>query len=236
MYQKVSMLPPKQSAEVLMKMFHKKYIANIDELFDVLDTRSRMSVFRRLKPLGYLTSFTDAGSYYTLQDIPKFDTFGLGFYQDAGFSKAGTLKSTVIDVVHFSEAGKTPTELLNLLRLKVANSLHNTLSGLIKGKQLKRHRVQGLALYTSIDSDIAAKQIAARGEQIKSGLPVATVVSIEVTLSVLVEALRAGKILVAPSTVAARLNSQGMTISVDEVEQIFSQYDLDAEKKTGEQP
>ena len=230
------MLPPKQSAKVLVKMFRKKYIANLDELFDVLDTRSRMSVFRRLKPLGYLTSFTDAGSYYTLQDIPKFDTFGLWFYQDAGFSKAGTLKSTVIDVVHFSEAGKTPTELLNLLRLKVANSLHNTLSGLIKGKQLKRHRVKGLALYTSIDSDIAAKQIAARGEQIKSALPVATVVSMEVTIGVLVEALRAGKVLVPPSTVSARLNAQGMRISVDQVEQIFSQYGLDAEKKTGEQP
>ena len=48
------MLPPKQSAEVLVKMFRKKYIANLDELFEVLDTRSRMSVFRRLKPLGYL--------------------------------------------------------------------------------------------------------------------------------------------------------------------------------------
>ena len=91
-------------------------------------------------------------------------------------------------------------------------------------------------MYTSKDSDIATKQIAARGEQIKRALPVATVVSMEVTLTVLVEALRAGKILVAPSTVAARLNAQGMTISVDEVAQIFSQYGLDAEKKTGEQP
>jgi len=226
------MLPPKQSGKVLVKMFRNKYIANLDELFDVIDTRSRMSVFRRLKPLGYLSSFTDAGSFYTLQDIPKFDTLGLWFYQDVGFSRAGTLKSTVIDIVNLSEAGKTPTELLNLLRLKVANSLHNTLSGLIKGKHLKRHRLQGLALYTSVDSDIAAKQIAARGEKIKSGLPVPTVVSI----AVLVEALRAGKILVPPSTVAARLNAQGMTISVDQVEQIFSQYGLDAEKKTGEQP
>ena len=230
------MLPPKESRKVLLKMFRKNYIANLDQLFHVLDTQSRMSVFRRLKALGYLTSFTDAGCYYTLKDIAKFDTFGLWFYQGVGFSRAGTLKSTVINIVHLSEAGKTPTELLNLLRLKVANSLHNTLHGLIKGKLLKRHRLQGLALYTSIDSDIAAKQIAARGEKIKSGLPVATVVSIEVTLTVLVEALRAGKILVAPSTVAARLNAQGMTISVNEVEQIFSQYGLDAEKKTGEQP
>ena len=134
------MLPPKKSRKVLLKMFRKKYIANLDELFHLLDTHSRMSVFRRLKPLGYLSSFTDAGCYYTLQEIPKFDTLGLWFYQDVGFSRAGTLKSTAIDIVHFSEAGKTPTELLNLLRLKVANSLHNTLHGLIK--ELERNNLE----------------------------------------------------------------------------------------------
>ena len=114
MYQEVSMLPPKQSRKVLVKMIRNKYIANLDELFHVLDTHSRMSVFRRLKPLGYLSSFTDAGSFYTLQDIPKFDTLGLWFYQGVGFSRAGTLKSTVIDIVHFSEAGKTARLLRDL--------------------------------------------------------------------------------------------------------------------------
>lgn len=228
------MLPPKESRKVLLKLFRKNYIANLDQLFHILDTQSRMSVFRRLKPLGYLTSFTDAGCYYTLKDIVKFDTLGLWFYQGVGFSRAGTLKSTVINIVHLSEAGKTPTELLNLLRLKVANSLHNTLHGLIQAKLLKRHRLQGLALYTSIDTDIASKQIAARREKIKSGLKLAPVVSLEMTIAVLVEALRAGKILVAATTVAARLSAQGMTISVDQVQQIFSQYGLAAEKKTGE--
>ena len=110
MYQKVSMLSPEASRKVLLKMFRKKYIANLDELFRVLDTQSRMSVFRRLKPLGYLSSFTDAGCYYTLHDIPKFDPLGLWFYQGVGFSRAGTLKSTVIDIVNLSETGKTPTE------------------------------------------------------------------------------------------------------------------------------
>jgi hypothetical protein len=203
-------------------MFRKKYIANLDELFHLLDTHSRMSVFRRLKPLGYLSSFTDAGCYYTLQEIPKFDTLGLWFYQDVGFSRAGTLKATTIDIVHFSEAGKTPTELLNLLRLK--------------GKHLKRHRLQGLALYTSIDSDIAEKQIAARRKKIRSQSLFPTIVSIETTIAVLVEALRAGKILTPASTVAARLSAQGVVITVDQVEQIFSQYSLKAEKKTAEQP
>ena len=230
------MLPPKKSREVLLKMFRKKYIANLDELFHLLDTHSRMSVFRRLKPLGYLSSFTDAGRYYTLPDIPKFDPLGLWFYQEVGFSRVGTLKATVIDLVNFSEAGMTPTEALNLLRLRVPNSLHNTLSGLIKDKHLKRNRLQGLALYTSIDSDIAEKQIATRRKKIRSRSLFPTIVSIETTIAVLVEALRAGKVLTAASTVAARLSAQGVVITVDQVEQIFSQYSLKAGKKTAEQP
>ena len=230
------MLSPKVSRKVLIKMFRNKYIVTIDELFHVLDTHSRMSVFRRLKPIGYLTSFTDAGRYYTLQDIPKFDPLGLWFYQDVGFSRAGTLKATVIDLVNLSEAGMTPTEALNLLRLRVPNSLHNTLHGLIKAGHLKRQRLQGLALYTSIDSDIAEKQMTARRKKIRSRSLFPTILSIETTIAVLVEALRAGKVLTPPSTVAARLSAQAMAITVDQVEQIFSQYGLKAEKKTAEQP
>jgi len=195
-----------------------------------------MSVFRRLKPMGYLTSFTNAGRYYTLPDIPKFGKLGLWFYQDVGFSSAGTLKSTIVDIVHSSEDGMTPKEILNLLRLQVPNSLHNTLHELTKNKQLERHRLQMLPLYTSIDFDIAQNQMATRREKIKSRLLIPAVPSIEETIAVLVEALRAGKVLALPSTVSARLTAQGMAITVDKVEQIFSQYDLKAEKKTVDQP
>ncbi len=224
------MLSPRLSRKVLIKMFRNKYIVTIDQLFDVLDTHSRMSVFRRLKPIGYLTSFTDAGRYDTLSAIPKFDPLGLWFYQDAGFSCAGTLKATVIDLVNLSQAGMTPTEALNLLRLRVPNSLHNTLHGLIKAGHLKRQRLQGLSLYTSIDSDMAEKQMTARREKIRSRSLFPTIVSIEMTIAALVEALRAGKVLIAASTVAARLSAQAMVISVDQVEQIFSRYSLKAEK------
>ena len=230
------MLSPKESRKVLVKVFRKKYIVNVDEIFHVLDTHSRMSVFRRLKPMGYLTSFTHAGRYYTLPDIPKFDKLGLWFYQYVGFSSAGTLKSTIVDIVHSSEVGMTPKEMLNLLRLRVPNSLHNTLHELIKNKQLERHRLQGLPLYTSIDSDIAQNQMATRREKIKSRSLIPAVPSIEDTIAVLVEALRAGKVLALPSTVSARLTAQGMAITVYKVEQIFSQYDLKAEKKMVDQP
>jgi hypothetical protein len=232
----VSLLSPKESRKVLVKIFRKKYIVNLDELFHVLDTRSRMSVFRRLKSMGYLTSFTHAGRYYTLPDIPKFDKLGLWFYQDVGFSSAGTLKATIVYIVHSSEDGMTPKEMLNLLRLRVANSLHNTLHELIKNKQLERHRLQGLPLYTSIDFNIAQNQIAKRGEKIKSASLIPSSPSMEETVAVLVEALRAGKVMALPSTVSARLSAQGMVITVDKVEQIYSQYSLRAEKKTVDQP
>jgi hypothetical protein len=91
-------------------------------------------------------------------------------------------------------------------------------------------------LYTSIDSEIAENQIAIRREKIKSRLPVPDVPSIEETISVLVEALRVGKTLALPSTVSARLAAQGIAITADKVEQIFSQYGLQAEKKTVDQP
>jgi hypothetical protein len=230
------MLPPKESQKVLGKFFSKKYIANREDLFNILDTQSRMSVFRRLKPMGYLTSFTHTGRYYTLPDIPKFDTFGLWFYQDVGFSRACTLKSTIIGIIHLSEAGMTPSETLNLLRLKVPNSLHNALHGLVKNKKIKRHRLHDFPLYTSIDSCISQKQIAIRREKIKSRLRIPDAPSIEITIAVLVEAIRSGNIIVPPSTVSARLNVRGMAITVEHVEQIFTQYDIHPEKKTVDLP
>jgi len=226
------MISPEVSRKSLLKMFRKKYIATIDEVFQILDTNSRMSAFRRLKSMSYLTSFTNAGRYYTLSDIPRFDKQGLWFYQDVGFSHAGTLKATVIELVNFSAAGMTPNEALNLLRLRVPNSLHNALHGLIKDGYLKRQRLQGIPLYTSTDSDIARKQMAARLEN----RPVPPIASTETTIAVLVEALRAGKALPSSTTVAARLTAQSMPITVVQVEQIFDEYDLSAEKKTAEQP
>ncbi len=230
------MLSPEESQKVLNKIFSRKYIANLDDLFKILDTQSRMSVFRRLKAIGYLTSYTHAGRYYTLPGIPKFDTFGLWFYQEVGFSRAGTLKSTIVDIIRSSEAGTTPTEALNLLRLKAPNSLHNALHGLVKNKQIKRHRLDDLPLYTSIDSDIEQNQIAIRREKIKSCLPIPDVPSIEMTIAVLVEAIKAGNVIVPPSTVSARLNVRGMAITVKQVGQIFALYDLQAEKKTVDRP
>jgi hypothetical protein len=73
---------------------------DMNTLLNALDGRSRRSVFRDLTTIGYLSSYTHTGRYYTLVHIPEFDEHGLWFFQGVGFSKAGTLKSTITELVH----------------------------------------------------------------------------------------------------------------------------------------
>jgi len=60
----------------LRRLFRKSLVADLDALFETLHTHSRMTVLRRLKDVGYLSSFTHTGRYYTLADIPRFDEHG----------------------------------------------------------------------------------------------------------------------------------------------------------------
>lgn len=226
------MLSPEKSKKALYKWFGKRYIADLDQLFHILETNSRMSVFRRLKLVGYLTSFTDAGRYYTLLGIPAFDSWGLWFYQGIGFSKARTLKATVVDIVHSSSAGMTPKELLHLLKIRISNTLHNALHGLVKSNHISRHRFEGICLYTHADPDKEQIQIEARRVQRQRGIQLAGLLPIETTIAVLVEALRASEVVVSPSEIAARLAVRGLAVTVDHVNQIFSEYGVQAEKKT----
>ena len=54
------MLPPDASENALRSFFRKHSIAEISELFHLLETRSRMSVFRRLKAIGYARPSTSS--------------------------------------------------------------------------------------------------------------------------------------------------------------------------------
>lgn len=158
------MLSKKESKTVLQKFFRKQSIAEITELFTILKTTSRMSVFRRLHDVGYISSYTLASKYYTLSHIPHFDLDGLWFYEGVGFSKSGNLKETVVQLVNQSEVGMTHKELENRLLI----SVHNTLLDLVKTNKIERVHWNGVYLYISKDSKLSAHQITAR-QAFKSG-------------------------------------------------------------------
>jgi hypothetical protein len=188
-----------------------------------------MSVFRRLRDLGYLSSFTHSGRYYTLLDIPRFDDLGLWFSDDVGFSRRGTLKNTVPPLVVGAPAGLTHGELMALLRVRV----FNTLRELLDEKRIGRERRGRTHLYVCPDQVRAAEQIARREELLRASpdfpAPPATVV-----IEVLVEAVRAGKVAPPAEVLATRLKARGVAVTPVEVRQVFGRYGIRPGKKTAE--
>lgn len=221
------MLNSDASKTALHKLFRRTPIAKLPALCRTLKTRSRMSVFRRLSVLGYLTSYTHTARYYTLREIPQFDQFGLWHYGGVGFCRAGTLKAAVAELVEKSEAGRTHGEVQNMLRVRVRNELLDH----VRAGQLTRRLLDDKHwLYLSAKVSRAAKQWACRqaqGERATQALgPLTSAVMIEV----LVEVLLASRVQVSPQEVVARLLRRGVTVALQHVEWVFEHYGLGKKK------
>jgi len=187
--------------------------------------RSRRSVFRDLAVLDYLTSFTHAGRYYTLTDIPQFDEHGLWFFQGIGFSRAGTLKRTLVELVGAADAGHTHNELQSLLHVRV----HNALLGLVREQLIGRERIEKLYLYVSATAKRAAAQVTRRRELLAEAV---IEVPVMLVIAVLLELVRASPLLLAPSVVLKRLGARGISATMTQVEHVFAEHGLAAGKKS----
>lgn len=221
------MLTKPESIKSLQKIFLKQQVVNMSVLSKILQTKSRMSIFRRLKEIGYFSSFTHAGKYYTLTNTPQFDENGLWFHQEIGFSRFGTLKTTIIELVCGSSAGLTHLELSQLLRIKVYNSLLD----LVKAGMVGRERMEKSFLYVAPEHGKATEQIYRQRTATAESVRGVTVVSDTTVIEVLIETIHAGRIEISPSLVTKRLTNRGILIANKQVEQIFKQYGIPLEKK-----
>ena len=85
-------------------------MATLEELKRALGTTSTMTVFRKLKALGYRTSYSHRGKYYTLGEIPRFDEQGLWSHRGVGFFRHGNpLDTAQYFVALLSQLGGEPT-------------------------------------------------------------------------------------------------------------------------------
>ncbi len=189
--------------------------------------RSRRSLFRDLCTLGYLTSYTHGGRYYTLTEIPQFDEHGLWFFQGVGFSRAESLKATLVERVDLAEAGHTHRELEALLHIRV----HNTLLGLVRDQRIDRERIEKLYVYVSAQAKRASEQVARRRTWMEVETESVTEMPVLTVIEVLLEVVRAGKMVIAPAVAAERLRVRGVSVTAAHVEQVFARYGLEASKK-----
>jgi hypothetical protein len=138
----------------------KRKIATLDELKDALGSRSTMTVFRKLKALGYQTSYSHRGKYYTLMRTPRFDEQGLWGYDAVWFSRYGNLLATSKHFVETAQAGVTAVELADMLHVEVKEPL----LALYRAKRIKREKIENLYVYVSGDSGQRRSQLMRRQE------------------------------------------------------------------------
>src|SRR6267154_1896221 len=94
-----------RSDELRSRLLRTK-IATLEELKQALGTSVDVTVFRKLKPLDYLTSYSHRGRYYTLHEIARFDDQGLWSHANVWFSQFGTLLASAESFVNRSPRGR----------------------------------------------------------------------------------------------------------------------------------
>jgi hypothetical protein len=216
------------AVDALRTWFSGHPIAELDDLRRTLGGSTR-TVFRVLRRAGYHSSFSHAGRYYTLADTPRFDERGLWFHEHVGFSRHGTLRSTLVRLIEQSPAGNTHDELSAVVRLRV----HDTLRSLVAADLIGRERVEALFVYLAAAPAVAGAQLARRREMLAAHRaapppPVDATRLIEVLLGVI------RKPHATAAQIAQTLRLRDLAVSDEQVEMIFTHYSLG--KKTARSP
>jgi hypothetical protein len=146
------------SADALRHFLMRNRIADLPQLKQALGTTVDLTVFRKLRQLGHLTSYSHRGRYYTLPEIARFEADGLWSCQSVWFSQYGTLLCTAESFVNQSLAGYFAEELAEAVHVEV----HDALLQLVRQGRIARQQVSNLYLYTSISSDVRRLQLLTR--------------------------------------------------------------------------
>ncbi len=202
------------------KLFSKEKVVTLEALKNTLDTDFSKTVFRYLKEIGYLSSYNNAGKFYTLFNIPRFDENGLWHYQTAYFSRFGTLKSTIHSMITDSHEGFTHGELKQLLRCRV----QNTLNDLIKSNLATRESINGLFVYVSSDQKKAVDQISQREKTGRIGTRQGVSLELPLIIEILLELLRSSTW--DTITVSRNLQVRKVSVTEQQVKAVLRHYNL----------
>jgi hypothetical protein len=152
------MRPPQFQTSAVIALLRRKQIATMAELKAALGTAVDMTVFRKLKAVDYVSSYSHRGRFYALRDVARFDDRGLWSCRGVHFSEFGSLVDTAAEFVTQSAQGYFVSELAAELQVAVKDPLLQ----LVEDRRLAREDVQGLYLYLALDRIRRSEQRAQR--------------------------------------------------------------------------
>lgn len=156
------MAAKKIDSEILKMFLKTNKVGTLAELKNALNTNSTMTIFRKLKELEYISSYSHRGKYYSLYDIAEFDNFGLWSHQSVWFSKYGNLIETVKDFIDQSSAGYSAKELESILHVEVKH----TLLKLYQNERVVREKFDNVYIYFTNDKIRMKRQMLLRKDQV----------------------------------------------------------------------
>ena len=213
------------SSEIYL-LLSKNVSMTISELCRHL-RRARSTLFKDLQSVSTIASYTHAGKYHALTSTSKFNTNGIWFHEEIGFSQFGTLKATVMHLVKFSNIGCTHKELNDQLKI----TTHNTLKDLVASDKISRRKMpNNLYVYLHRDNEKSTQQYNTRLSINTESIKYLSPPSQWVTIEILAEIIRAHNIDVEVEAVLERLSKRGIDINKATVENVFSYYQI---KKNG---
>jgi len=210
---------PTDYGKELERIFDEYTVLDLPAIRRSIPGRSRASLFRDLRGIGYLSSFNKAGRYFTLTSTCEFDEYGIWQYDGIYFSRQGTLKNTVRHLVETSVAGYTQSELQQILKTRV----HNTLLDLVSAEAISRASVGGNYVYTNRDPSIGLEQMEQRRDRqgsAKDKSPHDPYLTIEVLRAAIKYPGMSAK------DVGRALSKEGVKTHAKQIEGIFDFYGL----------
>jgi hypothetical protein len=146
-----------QTIKAVLKHFVDIKILKINELASLLKC-SIPNARLKLKQWRAYTSYNQNGRFYSLQQVPRFDQYGIWRHNKAAFSKHGNLKKTVVHLVSTASAGLSGKQLGDILGLLPQSFLHH----FRKCPSIRREKFDGVYIYFGDDHLTYTKQLKQR--------------------------------------------------------------------------
>ena len=176
---------------------------------------------RRLKEWKTHNSYNQNGRYYALPNVPEFDANGLWRWRGVFFSRYGTLRQTLVELVRCSEAGLTAAEIRDLLELDPRSFL----SAFANDPQLSRAKTDGCFVYYDANQAVGSAQ-----RRRRSALSAASRQPAEFeAIAILVEKIKHPALSV--EALSRRLGKQNLQVAPEMIDSFLVSHGL-AEKKT----
>jgi hypothetical protein len=189
-------------------------------------TCSEVTLRRKIKQIGLLTSYNHNSKFYTLPTMASFNEHGIWNCEGIYFSAHGSLVKTVIKFVQESKAGCRPKELSSILHVRVNDLLRQQTAR----QTVRREKAGRSYVYYSSDETVYATQhrerelfIAAPSLQKGDAL----MDDKDIVIAILVEIILSGNL--DHEAIERHLKAKGVDAGVPEIQAVISHYGI---KKT----